>query len=149
MQVRVRRRSQRTNEILIHIDCPRNKEVEIENSGEVVELLERLTVSRFDADFSYDVSLRLSSKAAHRLFPLKLPLMTGAIIDELRGFKGIKREGSKIAYEVSMDSPELKDLYINIEFSRREVFDSDLLHQTLREAASIVEGIIPASDWSE
>jgi hypothetical protein len=75
--------------------------------------------------------------------------MSGAIIDEFRGFRGVKREGSKIAYEVSLDSPELKELFINIEYRRREIFDSELLHQTIREAASIVEGIIPASNWSE
>jgi hypothetical protein len=149
VQVRMIRRSQRSCEILIHIDCPRNKKVEVENSGAVVELLERLSALRFNAEFSYDVSFRLGSKAAQMLFPLKLPIMSGAIIDEFRGFRGVKREGSKIAYEVSLDSPELKELFINIEYRRREIFDSELLHQTIREAASIVEGIIPASNWSE
>lgn len=135
--------------MVVHVDSFLDENEEIEEPVFVIDLMKKLTESRFEAEFNYDIVFTLGRKASRMLFPLKLPFMAGSVIDEFRGFRGVKRDGRNIAYEVSIDSPALKELYINIEFSRKEVFDSDLLNQTIREAASIVEGIIPASEWSE
>ena len=73
-------------------------------------------------------------------------------MDEIRAFKGVKfHPGPRktIKYQLSVETPDLKELYVNVEFTRNQVFHSDMIHQTLREAAGVVRDIIPESEWGD
>jgi hypothetical protein len=147
--VTIGRYPRRANQISILLRCLPNEVVNVGGPSQFIGLLQRLTELRFESAFTYDIGFTLGRKAAMRLFPLKLPLLPGTIMDEIRGFRGVKHEGAEIAYQLSIESPELKELYVSIELSRNEVFNLDLLPQTLREAAGIMAGIVPEAEWSD
>ena len=145
----IHRIPRRPNQLLIDVHFHPPSHEEADKPLAVTELMQKLAELRFESEFSYDILFILGTKASQMIFPLKLPLLAGTIIDEFRGFRGVKHQGGKIAYKLSIESPELKELYVNVEMVRKEVLNPDLLHQTVREAAGIVAGIIPESEWSE
>ena len=139
----------RANELLIDVRFHPPSNEEVDEALAVTELMLKLAELRFESEFSYDIVFALGTKASQMIFPWKLPFLAYTIMDEVRGIRGVKHQGGKIAYKLSIESPELKELYVNVEMVRKEVFNPDLLHQTVREAAGIVAGIIPESEWSE
>ena len=66
---------------------------------------------------------------------------------EIRGFRGVKHRDSEVAYQLSAESPELKELYINIEFSHRDTFSLASFARRLEEATGIVRNMVPAEEW--
>jgi len=145
----IHRTPRRATQLVIDIHFHPPTHTEADETEPVTQLIHRLTTLRFESEFTYDIFFTLGKKASQRIFPLKLPLLAGTIVDEFRGFRGVKHEGERIAYQLSIESPELKELYVDIKMSRREVFHYDLLHQIVREAAGILEELVPASEWSE
>jgi hypothetical protein len=141
------RKPRQTCELTLHFDCFLNEEGETSQTDPVTQLIQKLSALELVSTFHYEIVLTFSREASRLFFPLKLPVIAGAILDEFRGFNGVKYESGKLLYKLSIESPELKELYFNVEFHRRESFSSGSLEQKLGEAVNIAKNIIPEDEW--
>lgn len=137
--------------VVVHIDCLLDMDGVPPNSRDVGDLLEDLKSLNLTAEWHFDMMFILGSAASKAVFPIRLPVFGDAGMDEIRGLKGVKYEDAskKIKYELSIESPDLKELFLNVEFHRREAFDIEMIRQALREGNGVVRAIIPTSGWSD
>lgn len=138
--------------LALHIDSLPSMSDPPSDSPSVAGLLDRLKSLRLTSLWRFDMMFTLGPAASKAIFPIRLPAFGGAAWDEIRGLKGVKYEtpGKKrIKYDLSIESPELKELYVNVEFRRREAFDIEMVNQALREGNGVVRAIIPESGWSD
>jgi hypothetical protein len=138
-------RRQRAYGVEMHFDCTLGEEGTASEKRDASKLLEALSELNVATTYSYDIVFEFGRDATQRFFPLKLPILTGAAIDEFRGFRGVKHQGGRVAYRLSIESPDLKELYINVEVSYREKLSLASLERRLQEAASIARGIVPTA----
>ena len=143
----VDRKLLQTYEISLHLDCDPDEEGEVSNDRAVSHLIQELSISDIRAVFDYDIVFVFSRQASRAIFPWKLPVLPGAVLDEVRGFRGIKNEGRRVLYKLSIESPELDELYINVEFRREDVLGYDSLEQRLLEATKIAQNIVSDDEW--
>jgi len=141
----------RSTFLVVHVDRFDNMDSH-EESSQVTNLLESLNSLNLQTRFDFDFLFTLGARAARGIFPVRLPVFANLEMDEIRAFKGVKfHPGPRkaIKYQLSVETPDLKELYVNVEFTRNQVFHSDMIHQTLREAAGVVRDIIPESEWGD
>ena len=144
--VLVRRMSGQGYRFSLHVDSFDDPEAEPVEAPYTSQLIQLLTSWRFESQLDYDILFVLGRRATRVVFPWKFPV-GGAVVDEIRGFRGVKHEANRIRYEMSIESPDLKDLYVDFEFKRTEVFDSARLQETITDMAEIVKAIIPETGW--
>ena len=101
--------------------------------------------------FQFEFYFNVGQRAVGNIFPFRFPMLGSHGIDEIRGFRGVKFHGprNRSQYEIIVDSPDLTSLFINIDFKRRQTFHTDILTQSLREAAGVAREVIPESEWGD
>lgn len=148
--VAIGREPRQPSELVITAACDLQETAEsLEANTPAMGALQRLSDVGVEMDLTYELDFILGRRAVKKLFPLKPPPGAGGVIDEVRGFTGVKRLGDQLAYIISVDSPDLDDVHVNLEMKRRGVFGAGLTAQAVEAAADILAGVVPRSEWGD
>ena len=138
-------------QFVLHVSRQPGGEAPITDDAPVEVLLADIGTRHIETLFQFSYVFNLGRRAASQLFPVKFPLFGTTSIDEIRGFRGVKFRGPRKShrYELTVESGDLKDLYIDVAFKRRLIFHADIINQVLREATGVVREVIPESEWGD
>ena len=146
--VRFTRTSARTLEFALHIDWDPTQEPVTDEPTRVADIFAEISDRSVSSSVDFNFLFEFSEESAKQLFPSQFPIFGKHALDQIRGFRGVKFQGSRKSdpYMLSIESPDLKELYVDVEFNRRQIIHSEFLEQTLREAAGIARGMVPESE---
>ena len=148
---RLTRTTARSTQINVHFDCGTGQtDGGAPVNTPVTDYLRELNSFEIRSQFQYQVLFELGRKASHRLFPLRWPILGTSAVDEIRGFRAVKYQvPTRTRYDLSIESPELRELYISVEFKRELVFNTALFQPAIEEAAGVARQLVPEEDWSK